>query len=238
MVAPLWGQGGARSHPVAVANLYAKLAAAARGQAQLPPPHLLAGAGQPAPVGFQPAHAALILEGLRRSPLVGTARSACTSARGPAGCTGLGLAMKTGTSLFPQHAMTADQRAAHCQAVFSAEDTLRRSVRPVPAALARHTLHCALYPMKWAVLVEPDQPGADAQISVVLVERNTRRADGHLDAGDDRAPNAAAEAALLLHAPRLAPAGAASAASTARAASPASAASAASTTPANLQQKG
>ncbi len=230
VVAPLWGQGGARSHPVAVVNLYAKLAAAARGQAQLPPPHLLAGAGQPAPVGFQPAHAALILEGLRRSPLVGTARSACTSARGPAGCTGLGLAMKTGTSLFPQHAMPVAQRAAHCQAVFTAEDDARRNAQPVPAALARGALYCALYPMKWAVLVEPDRPGTEAQITVVLVERNTRRADGRLDAGDDRAPNVAAEAALLLHAPRLAGAGAAGAAITAS--------TVATPAPANFKQKG
>ena len=207
LVAPLWGQGGARSHPLAVAQLYLKLAAAARGQAQVPAPHLLVDGGTPAPVGFRQAHAELILEGLRRSPLVGTARSACASVRGPAGCSGLGLAMKTGTSLFPHHAMTAPQRAAHCQAVFSAEDSYRASpgnkARPLPPGLARDALHCALYPMKWAVLIEPERPDAEALLTVVLVERNARRDDGRLDAGDDRGPNAAAEAALLLHAQRL-----------------------------------
>ena len=210
LVAPLWGQGGARSHPLAVAHLDLKLVAAARGQAQVPGPHLLADGGTPGPVGFNQAHAELILEGLRRSPLLGTARSACASVRGPAGCTGLGLAMKTGTSLFPHHAMTVPQRAAHCQAVFSAEDAVRASARtsarPLPPGLARYSrdaLYCALYPMKWAVLIEPERPGAEALLTVVLVERNARRDDGRLDAGDDRGPNAAAEAAVLLHAQRL-----------------------------------
>ena len=57
--------------------------------------------------------------------------------------------------------------------------------------------------MKWAVLIEPERPGVDALLTVVLVERNARRDDGRLDAGDDRGPNAAAEAALLLHAQQL-----------------------------------
>lgn len=126
--------------------------------------------------------------------------------------------------------MPVAQRAAHCQAVFTAEDDARRNAQPVPAALARGALYCALYPMKWAVLVEPDRPGTEAQITVVLVERNTRRADGRLDAGDDRAPNVAAEAALLLHAPRLAGAGAAGAAITAS--------TVATPAPANFKQKG
>ena len=169
----------------------------------MPAPHLLADGGTPGPVGFSQAHAELILEGLRRSPLVGTARSACASVRGPAGCTGLGLAMKTGTSLFPHHAMAAPQRAAHCRSVFSAEDSHRASARPLPPGLARDALYCALYPMKWAVLIEPERPGAEALLTVVLVERNTRRDDGRLDAGDDRGPNAAAEAALLPHGQRL-----------------------------------
>lgn len=204
LVAPLWGQGGARSHPLAVAHLYLKLVAAARGQADVPAPHLLAGGGEPGPVGFPQAHADLILEGLRRSPLVGTGRGACASARGPAACNGLGLAMKTGTSLFPHHGMTVAQRAQHCLAAFSTEDASRLSGQPLPALVAREALYCALYPMKWAVLIEAERPGADALLTVVLVERNTHRDTGRLDAGDDRGPNAAAEAALLLHGHRLA----------------------------------
>ena len=39
----------------------------------------------------------------------------------------------------------------------------------------------------------------EARLSVVLAERNWR-ADGQLDAGDDRSPNVAAQAAVLLHA--------------------------------------
>ena len=208
LVAPLWGQGGARSNPLAVASLYQRIVASARGEAQTQQPHVLATPGQPIAAGFAPGHAELILEGLRRTPLVGTAKSACTSVRGPAGCAGLDLAMKTGTSLFPQHAMTVDQRADRCQRVFALENELRQRQRTLPAAQAKEALYCALYPMKWAVLIEPARPGVEALLTVVLVERNSRQSDGHLDAGDDRSPNVAAEAALLLHAHRWAPPGA------------------------------
>ena len=200
VVAPLWGQGNARSHPLAVAQIYQRLAAAAQGQADFQPPHLLPALGTTQPTGFNPAHAALILEGLARVPLAGTGRGACASVRGAAGCRGLGLAMKTGTSLFPQHALTATERAALCRTAHDTQDRLRASAQPVPADLARDSLHCALYPMKWAVLLEPARPGADALITVVLVERNWAAATGRLDAGDDAAPNTAMEAALLLRA--------------------------------------
>jgi len=70
----------------------------------------------------------------------------------------------------------------------------------MPAALARETVHCALYPMKWAVLVEP---GVTGLLTVVLVERNSHAATGQLDAANDRGANAAAQVALLLHANRL-----------------------------------
>ena len=95
-------------------------------------------------------------------------------------------------------------RPTCCQAAFSTEDASRVSGQPLPALAAREALYCALYPMKWAVLIEAERPGADALLTVVLVERNTHRDTGRLDAGDDRGPNAAAEAALLLHAHRLA----------------------------------
>lgn len=114
----------------------------------------------------------------------------------------MGLAMKTGTSLFPQHAWTATQRAARCRAVFDEQDRRRSASRPLPADLGKDALHCALYPMKWAVLLAPASAGADATVTVVLVERNWDAASGRLDAGDDRGPNVAMEAALLLHARR------------------------------------
>ncbi|MEK8026770.1 FtsW/RodA/SpoVE family cell cycle protein [Pseudaquabacterium rugosum] len=204
LVAPLWGQGTARSHPLAVAQLYQRLAAAARGEARYVPPHLLAGTATAAstsqPTGFKPAHAALILEGLQRVPLVGTGRGACISVFGPHGCQDMGLAMKTGTSLFPQAGWTVAERAARCRAVFDHQDQRRAASQPLPAAAARDSLQCALYPMKWAVLLEPARPGGEALVTVVLVERNWSASTGHLDAGNDRAPNAAMEAALLLRA--------------------------------------
>ena len=201
-VAPLWGQGNARSHPLAVAQIYQRIAAAARGESTFQPPHLLLAPATPQPTGFKTPHAALILEGLTRVPLVGTGSKACLSVHGAAGCGGLGLAMKTGTSLFPQHAWTAAERAARCRAVFDQQDRRPDPARPLPASLAKDALQCALYPMKWAVLLEPARPGADALMTVVLVERNFDRDTGRLDAGDDRGPNVAMEAALLLHAGR------------------------------------
>ncbi len=203
LVAPLWGQGGARSNPLAVAHLYLRLVAAARGATQAPAPHLLGYQGIKGPAGFEQAHAELILEGLRRTPLVGTARGACVSVRGSAGCQGLSLAMKTGTSLFPHHDLTVAQRAAQCSKAFDAEDRLNRDGTTIPAALRKASVQCALYPFKWAVLIEPTSEGDDALLSVVLVERNTLQGSGRLDADDDRGPNVAAEAALLLHAERL-----------------------------------
>lgn len=197
VVAPLWGQGGARSHPLAVADLYLRLVAAAQGQTQAPLPHLLPNAGALAPVGLNRAQAQTLLEGLRLTPLLGTARSACRGVLGAAGCTGLGWAMKTGTSLFPQDELSVQARAQVCT---QAHQALRDTAAP-SADLRRLAVNCALYPMKWAVLVEhPDT--ADARLTVVLTERNWARHTGQLDAGDDRAPNVAAEAALLLHAGR------------------------------------
>lgn len=197
VVAPLWGQGGARSHPLAVAGLYLRLVAAAQGQTQAPLPHLLPNAGALAPVGLNRAQAQTLLEGLRLTPLLGTARSACRGVLGAAGCTGLGWAMKTGTSLFPQDELSVQARAQVCT---QAHQALRDTAAP-SADLRRLAVNCALYPMKWAVLVEhPD--AADAHLTVVLTERNWARHTGQLDAGDDRAPNVAAEAALLLHAGR------------------------------------
>ncbi len=197
VVAPLWGQGGARSHPLAVAGLYLRLVAAAQGQTHAHLPHLLPQAGAQAPVGLNRLQAQTILEGLRLTPLQGTTRSACQGVLGKAGCTGLGWAMKTGTSLFPQYGLSVQERAQVCA---QAHQALRDTAAPGPD-LRRLEAHCALYPMKWAVLLEHPE-ATDARLTVVLTERNWAAHTGQLDAGDDRAPNVAAEAALLLHAGR------------------------------------
>ena len=227
LLGPLWGQGVARSHPAAVADLYARLAAAARGQSIYMPAHLLATNTTPVsnmnapsqPTGMASQHAQLILEGLLRVPLSGTARSACQSVFGPGGCTDLGLAMKTGTSLFPHETLTATQRATHCAQVFVEEDKFRASEKAsqegLPPALRKEAVACALYPMKWAVLIEP-LPKAkstkaghgttvdDALLTVVLAERNHHAGTGWVDAAGDKGPNVAAQVALLLHQQRLA----------------------------------
>jgi cell division protein FtsW (lipid II flippase) len=187
-LAPLWGQGEVRSHPVAVAALYLRLAAAAQGATSAPAPHLWAGhAPAPLPVGFAPEAARLILDALRDVPLRGTAASACRSVLGANGCTGRGWAMKTGTSLFPHHTLTAAERARRCKSVHAAGGPVREEVA------------CAVYPMKWAVLTE-DASLSTARLTVVVAERNYSAVTGLVDSGDDRAPNVAAQAALLLHA--------------------------------------
>jgi hypothetical protein len=53
--------------------------------------------------------------------------------------------------------------------------------------------------MKWAVLTE-DASLSTARLTVVVAERNYSAVTGLVDSGDDRAPNVAAQAALLLHA--------------------------------------
>jgi hypothetical protein len=168
-------------------------------------PHLLASAGgQAVPVGFSAAQSQLILEGLRLTPLQGTAKSACQGVLGAQGCKGLGWAMKTGTSLFPQHGLTVQQRASVCEQAHQA--LAEHGASDASPALRRQAVQCALYPMKWAVLIEPERQAAregqdaqDARLTVVLTERNWDARTGYLDAGDDKAPNVAAEAALLLH---------------------------------------
>jgi len=201
VLAPLWGQGGARSHPMGVAGVYLRLVAAAQGQAQAPQPHLLAvseAALPQQPVVFDPTHARLILEGLRLAPLQGTASSACHNVYGPAGCSGLGWAMKTGTSLFPHYPLTVQARAALCAQVHQALAAANGDAGP---ETRRQEVNCALYPMKWAVLAE-DPATPDARLTVILTERNWDARTGRLDAGDDQAANVAAEATLLLHAGR------------------------------------
>jgi hypothetical protein len=94
--------------------------------------------------------------------------------------------MKTGTSLFPHDGLTAAERAEHCNAIHT-QGGPRRDV-----------VACALYPMKWAVLIE-DLAQPEARITVVLAERNWSRDSGRIDAAKDTGPNVAAQAAIILH---------------------------------------
>lgn len=202
-VAPLWGQGSARGNPLAVAEPYLRLAAVADGASTVQRPHLLAAPSAAAVAvapGFDQATATLVLDALRQVPLRGTARAACISVHGPAGCAGLGLAIKTGTSLFPQETQGIGERSAMCQAVFAAEDAARQAGRPPSSAQRRAALACALYPMKWAVLLQPGANGTGFDtVTVVLAERNWHGgAQGRVDAAGDLGPNVAVQAGLLL----------------------------------------
>ena len=95
--------------------------------------------------------------------------------------------------------MSVGARASHCTATFPAQDAARSAGKAAPPALAKEALACALYPMKWAVLLHPaaDGQGFDT-VTVVLAERNWHATTGRLDAMADQGPNVAVQAALLL----------------------------------------
>ena len=202
VVAPMWGQGEARGSPMAVARLYQHLAAAERGLRRVPQPRLWAPAGAGpalADVGFDPATARLVLEALRQVPISGTAASACRALLGPRGCQGRGFAIKTGTSLFPDEHLPVAQRAERCHRAHADESAVRQRGQAIPRALRQVVLACAYYPMKWAVLLHPADPGQGFDsVTVVLAERNWHGANGRLDAAGDIGPNVAVEVALML----------------------------------------
>lgn len=202
VVAPMWGQGEARGSPLAVARLYQHLAAAERSLRRVPQPRLWAAAGAGpalAEVGIAPATARLVLEALRQVPISGTAVSACRALLGLRGCQGRGFAIKTGTSMFPDEHLPVAQRAERCRRAHADESALRQRGQAIPRALRQTVLACAYYPMKWAVLLHPADPGQGFDsVTVVLAERNSHGTSGRLDAAGDRGPNVAVEVALLL----------------------------------------
>lgn len=202
LIAPLWGQGPVRSNPLAVASLYLRLHAASQHKATAPAPRLSlppanstsAEAVATVPTGFTPEGAQLILQGMQQSPLRGTGAAACSTVFGErTGCAGMDLAIKTGTSLFPHAGLTAQQRGELCHTAWA--EPVKKDANGQPV-YTKDQIACSFWPFKWAVLLDPIQN----RLSVVLAERNPHATTGRIDSTDDKGPNVAVEAALLLHA--------------------------------------
>ncbi len=208
VVAEGWGQGHARSSALGVAGMMSTLAAAANGQAQVQPPHLVQGlrgarAGDAAldsalarfgPVDARPNRistdaAQVILSGLTYSHRNGTARSACEQVFDAPTCRGIDwIAGKTGTPSFPNDGRSLDELARLCG---RADTKIRRS----------DDVACSsLRPYKWYVAAyRPDKgSGPWTKAIGVLTERNWNIANGQVHGAGDHGPNPSAEIALQI----------------------------------------
>ncbi|HEY5323426.1 MAG TPA: hypothetical protein VIK58_11410, partial [Caldimonas sp.] len=209
-VAEGWGQGHARASALGIAGMMATLAAAANGQREMAPPHLVdavrgvasrradaahaaAAAWHPAPAaahGLSPEAAAVILSGLSYSHRSGTARTACEQVFDAKRCRDIDwLAGKTGTPSFPSDGISLDELARLCPK--GAEATLA----------ARSGACSSLRPYKWYVAVwrDPASPaGPWTKAIAVLTERNWLRQTGQVHGAGDHGPNPSAEIAMQI----------------------------------------
>ena len=209
VVAEGWGQGHARASALGIAGMMATLAAAANGQAELRPPHLVAslrgvarpGAVHPHPVlarwseaEARPVQVArdaaeVILSGLSHSHRAGTARTACEQVFDARRCRDIGwLAGKTGTPSFPGDGVSLDELARLCAPVAGHE-------KQRPAACS------SLRPYKWYVAAyRADAAGTGpwSKAIAVLAERNWLQQGGQVHGSGDHGPNPAAEIAMQI----------------------------------------
>ena len=208
-VAEGWGQGHARASALGIAGMMATLAAAANGQREVAPPHLVdavrgvasrhadaahaaAAAWRPAPAaahGLSPEAAAVIVSGLSYSHRAGTARTACEQVFDAKRCRDIDwLAGKTGTPSFPSDGLSLDELARLCPK--GAEATLA----------ARGGACSSLRPYKWYVATwrEPGSTGPWTKAIAVLTERNWLRASGQVHGAGDHGPNPSAEIAMQI----------------------------------------
>ena len=215
LAAEVWGQGNARTSPVAVAAMLGRLAAAANGQAMSPPPHLVHSlqgeiSNRPQVVmhrsqvptsAISAADATMILQGMALTHQPGgTAYTACLSAFGntPEGikqCASLGgMAGKTGTPVFNHDRLRVGERSAHCADIRASLSG--GAVPKTSSKLRNENAQCQMSPLKWYAAVIRDDPRSSSgpwrKVVVALAERNWRL-DGHVDAADDRGTNMAAE---------------------------------------------
>jgi len=207
VVAEGWGQGHARSSALGVAGMMRMLAAAANGQAQLQPPHLVQGVRGARPgdtalqatlARFGPADAQpnrlprdaaeVILSGLSYSHRNGSARTACEQVFDAATCRGVDwIAGKTGTPSFPNDGRSLDELARLC----GQSAIPRRSDDPACSSMR---------PYKWYVAAYRPAKGSGPWTKAigVLTERNWNRKSGQVHGAGDHGPNPAAEIALQI----------------------------------------
>ena len=204
-----WGQGQARASAVGVAGMMATLAAAANGQSELRPPHLveaLRGAGPAAPApsaatrvdlsGVRPNRipkevAEVIVSGLSFSHRAGTARLACEQVFDARTCAQMDwIAGKTGTPSFRNDDRSLSELARLCG---PGTTTSAKSQRDRDS--------CGpLRPYKWYVATyrtDPADPRWTKAIAV-LTERNWLADTGRVHGAGDRGPNPAAEIAMQI----------------------------------------
>ena len=205
-----WGQGHARASALGIAGMMATLAAAANGQREVAPPHLVdavrgvasrrvdaahdvAAEWHPAPAvahGLSQEAAAVILSGLSYSHRLGTARTACEQVFDAKRCRDIDwLAGKTGTPSFPSDGISLDELARLCPK--GAEATLA----------ARSGACSSLRPYKWYVAAwrDPASPGGPwTKAIAVLTERNWLRQSGQVHGAGDHGPNPSAEIAMQI----------------------------------------
>ena len=208
VVAEGWGQGHARSTALGAAGMMATIAAAANGQPELRPPHLVRavrGVIKPAPSPVETAAqrwsaaaiepntlsrdaAEVVLSGLSYSHRHGTARRACEQVFDARTCRDIDwIAGKTGTPTFPNDDRSLDEIAALCK-----PGTKRTR--------AEESACGSLRPYKWYVAAwraDPANPAWTKAIGV-LTERNWLAESGRVHGAGDHGPNPAAEIAFQI----------------------------------------
>ena len=212
-VAEGWGQGHARASALGIAGMMATLAAAANGQAEVAPPHLVdavrgvAGGADAAArdaalrrwrvapfkaTGLSAEAAAVILSGLSYSHRAGTARTACEQVFDAKRCRDFDwLAGKTGTPSFPSDGIALDTLARLCP---------KGGAEAATPASARGPCS-SLRPYKWYVAAwraDPEGHGPWTKAIAVLTERNWLRASGQVHGAGDHGPNPSAEIAMQI----------------------------------------
>jgi len=205
IVAEGWGQGHARASALGVAGMLASLAAAANGQLEVTPPHLVSGlhgAGgsrslelalgrfgsdaQPSRLAHDAAE--VIMSGLSYSHRAGTARLACEQVFDARVCRDMDwIAGKTGTPTFPNDDRSLDELWRLCAQGAAKTRTEQAACGP-------------LRPYKWYVAAyrtDRDDPRWTKVIGV-LTERNWLRDSGRIHGAGDHGPNPAAEIAMQI----------------------------------------
>lgn len=208
VVAEGWGQGQARASALGGAGMLAVLAAAANGQTELRPPHLvdaMRGTGpnetsllksaamrwsldNPLPNRIPRDIAQVILSGLTFGPRAGTSRAACEQVFDARACNDIDwIAGKTGTPTFPNDDRSLDDLARLC-----AGGTVK---------VRRDNDACGpLRPYKWylaAYRTDRNDPRWTKVIGV-LTERNWIADSGRIHGAGDHGPNPAAEIAMQI----------------------------------------
>jgi len=208
VVAEGWGQGQARASALGGAGMMAVLAAAANGQAEVHPPHLVdamrgAGAGDrsllksaavrsgldsPRPNRIPRDIAQVILSGLSFGPRAGTSRAACDQVFDGRTCADIDwIAGKTGTPTFPNDDRSLDDLARLCAGGAVKVRRDRDACGP-------------LRPYKWylaAYRTDRNDPRWTKVIGV-LTERNWIADSGRIHGAGDHGPNPAAEIAMQI----------------------------------------